>query len=442
MRRNLDRRSFLKSIGVGAAGLSLLPAVVSRAAEAPVPKRFIALLTANGTIGDAWVKSSTSETDFALGTILEPLAPFKKKLILLSGLDNLASYDGPGAAHQKGVGAFLTGAPLLDGDFGGGGDAKSGWASGISLDQRLANTLGKDTAFKSLELGVQVEGSNNRHRIAYAASNQPIAPDDSPASVFERLFGTIAASAGDQEAVLRRLRRRQSVLDFAENDLLRLKHQLGADEHERLEAHLESIRDVEKRLEMPTATCDYPTVPTGLAHKKIENYEKVGKLQSDLLAAAFACDLTRFATVLYGGGTSSKRFPALGFDDTHHTLSHAGNTDTAAKSKLIQINRFYAQQVAYLLQKLDSIPEGNGTVLDNTVVLWGNELSIGNTHSRKGLRWMLAGSAGGALKTGRYVQYSGVPHNNLLVSIARAVGLDLDTFGPSKYCTGALGKLT
>ncbi len=443
MRRGLDRRMFLKGLGVSAAGLALLPSVVTRAAEPTAPKRFLTLFTGNGTIPDAWVKASTSEKEFTLGTILEPLAPFKNKLLLMSGVDNLATNDGPGAAHQKGTAALLTGAPLLDGDFSGGnGDQKSGWASGISLDQHLANALGNDTVFKSLELGAQVEGSNNRHRISYAGSNTPLPPDDNPLSVFDRLFGNLAGAADDKEATLRRLRRRQSVLDFVKDDLLRMQQQLGADEKERLEAHLDAVRDVEKRLEVPTQTCEYPSVPGQLEHKKIENYEQVSKLQLDMLAAAFACDLTRFATMIYGGGTSSKRFPWLGFEDTHHTLSHAGNSDTSAKNKLIKINRWYAEQVAYLLGKLDSIPEGDGTVLDNTIVFWGNELSIGNTHSRKDNRWLLAGSAGGALQTGRYIDFGGVPHNNLLVSIAQAMGLETTSFGPAKYCTGALSKLT
>lgn len=439
--RRLDRRDFLRGLGIGAAGLSLLPSVVTRAAEPTFPKRLVAIFTPNGSIPEAWVTKGAGEKDFTLGPILKPLAPYRDKLLLLSGLDNKASYDGPGAAHQKGTGAFLTGRPLNDGNFTGGGDTQSGWASGISLDQELGKALGSDTPHATLELGVQVEGSNNRHRIAYAGSDKPLPPDDDPKSVFQRLFGNLSTDPVELAAIERRLRRRQSVLDFVESDLQKLQTKLGKDEWERLEAHVESIRDVEKRLEMPTQTCEAPTLPT-LDHKKAENYPAVSKLQLDMLAAAFACDLTRFATVLFGGGTSGKRFPWLGFEDRHHELSHAGTSDTVARGKLVKINAWYAEQVAHLLAKLDSIPEGTGTVLDNTVVLWGGELSVGNNHSRKGMNWVLAGSAGGTFRTGRLVSYSGASHNDLLVSLANAMGHPIQSFGLAKHCSGPLPKLT
>ena len=434
---SFDRRTFLKGLGIGAAGLSVLPSVVSRAAEPTTPKRFVAFFSGNGTIQSAW--ASGSEASFSLGEILEPLAPFKDKLTLLSGLDVEAAYEGPGAGHQKGCGAFLTGMPLNDGDFGGGGDQISGWASGISIDQELANALAGDLPLQSLELGVQVEGSNNRHRIAYAGSDQPLPPDDDPSSVFERLF---AGLAGQDPGVAERIRRRrQSVLDFVKADITKLQGKLGKEENVRLQAHLDSVRDVEHRLEMLQGlTCQAPEIP-GIDHKSIENYGTVGELQMDLLAAAFSCDMVRFATILWGGATSGKRFPSLGFEDRHHELSHAGDSDTAAKNKLIAINRWYAERLAYLLAKLDSIPEGNGTMLDNTVVVWGNELAIGNKHSRRDHRWVMAGNAGGFFDTGRLVDVSGRTNNDLWVSIAQAMGHSISSFGSAKHSTGPITKL-
>jgi hypothetical protein len=187
-------------------------------------------------------------------------------------------------------------------------------------------------------------------------------------------------------------------------------------------------------------TCSAPSAPS-IDPDSLANYGPTGQLQMDLLTAAFSCDMVRFATILWGGATSGKRFPWLGFDDRHHELSHAGDTDTAAKNKLIQINRWYAEQLAYLLAKLDAIPEGTGTMLDNTVILWGNELAIGNKHSRRDHRWVMAGNAGGFFNTGRLVDVSGRTNNDLLVSIAQAMGHSISTFGLSTYCTGPITQL-
>jgi hypothetical protein len=435
-----NRRAFLKSIGVGAAGMSILPSVVSRAAEPERPLRFLAFFTPNGSIPSAWATPGATETTFSLGPILEPLAPFREKLLLMRGLNVEAAYEGPGAGHQKGTGGFLTGRPLNEGSFGGGGGEISGWASGISIDQEIANALARDLPHKSLELGVRVGGSNNRHRIAYAGSDQPLPPDDDPKSVFARLFGKLA---GEDPAIAERLRRRrQSVLDFVKSDLGALQTKLGKQEWDRLQAHLDSVRDVEHRLEMMSGvSCQPPGAPPSLDHRATGNFGEVGRLQMDLLTAAFSCDLVRYATLLWSGGTSGQRFPWIGVDDSHHELSHAGDSDTTARGKLVKINRWYAEQLAYLLAKLDAIPEAGGTMLDNTVILWGGELAIGNKHSRRDHRWLIAGSGGGFFETGRFVDVAGGTNNNLCVSIAQAMGHPISSFGLAKYSTGPIAKL-
>lgn len=436
-----DRRAFLKSLGVGAAALSFLPSSVTRAADPTIPKRFIAFFTGNGTLPAFWAKPGATEKDFTLGPILAPLAAFKQKLVLLDGLDNAASYDGPGAAHQKGCGAFLTGRGLNAGDFtGGNGETSSGWASGISIDQELANHFAGETPLKSLELGVQVEGSNNRHRIAYAGSDKPLPPDDEPKSVFERLFAGFSQTAAETE---RLRRRRQKALDLVKGDLAKLRAELGAEDRERLDSHAAAVGEIEQKLEMMVGkTCVPPVIDPALDASKPQNYEKTGKLQMDLLVAALRCDLTRFASVLWGGATSGKSLPWLGFSDRHHELSHAGDSDSVAQGKLVKINTWYAQQFLYLLQGLEAAKEADGSsVLDNSIVLWGSELSIGNTHSRKAVHWVMAGNAGGAFASGRYLKLSAVPHNNLLVSIANALGHSITTFGTPSRCTGALAQL-
>jgi hypothetical protein len=161
----------------------------------------------------------------------------------------------------------------------------------------------------------------------------------------------------------------------------------------------------------------------------------------DLLAMAFACDLTRVATLQWSRSGSAMRYPWLGINDSHHLLSHAADTNTAAQNKLVAIGRWYAEQLAGLIARLKALPEGGGTVFDNTVIVWFTELAKGNNHTRLGASFLLAGSGGGALRTGRHVSYGGAPHNNLLVSLMNAMCVEEDRFGHPDFCTGPLGNL-
>jgi hypothetical protein len=177
------------------------------------------------------------------------------------------------------------------------------------------------------------------------------------------------------------------------------------------------------------------------------NMPAIGKLQMDLAAAALACDLTRVLSLQWTYAESNQSFPHLGFTDFHHVMSHAGDSDAAAQEKLTKINVWYAEQFAYLLGKLASYPEEGGTLLDNTAVLWCNEVGKGNNHAHRDLPFLLAGSCGGYFRTGRFVDYmaggaAGHPHNNLLVSLAQAMGLPDTTFGDPAYSTGPLPGLT
>ena len=445
MKLRVSRRNFLRGVGIGAAAVALpFARVLSGKADDTIPKRFIAWFTPNGTIDEEWVTGGGA-TDFTLGRILEPLAPFRDKLLLLDGLNVRNCATGPGSGHQKGAGCFLTGRPLLDGDFGGGGGATSGWASGISLDQYIANEIAPPTAFPSLELGVYVRGSNNRHRLAYRGSNDPLPPQNSPYAVFDRLF---ADTAGGDAAAIERLRlRRMSVLDSVNGDLAELRGRLPNEHRLRLEAHLESLREVERRVESASlggAVCEQPELGTPLDPERNENYPTMGQLQMDMLVAALACDKTRISTLMWSGSTSNQTFSFIDGvgSQGHHDMSHEANSSGTAKEQLVRINRWYSEQFAYLLGALDAIPEGDGTMLDNTLILWGNELSDGDSHNLREHKWVLAGNAAGYFRTGRYVQTGDVPHNNLLVSIANAMGVATDTFGAPEHCTGSLDGLT
>lgn len=440
---SMHRRRFLGGLGAAAIAAPFVRLADSGRARAQegAPKRFIFMLTSNGFQDDGIAIGGTG-TDFTLGSSLRPLAPHRDKLLLLRGLDMNASYDGPGGPHQKGCGAWLTGRPLNEGDFtGGNGDLLSGWASGISLDQHLANRLGRETRLRSIELGVQVRGATNRHRISYTGSDAPLPPESSPHRAYNRLF---AAVSGDRDELARLRRRRQSVLDLVRGDLRQLRGRLGTEERPMLDAHLDSVRELERQLDAGAMACRTPAEPGDFDPMRESNYQRAGTAQIDVLVAAMACDVTRIATILWSGGTSAQRFPSLGFGESHHPLSHDGDGNAASQGKLREIDLFHAQRFAHLIARLDATPEPGGdgaTMLDNTVVVWGSELSKGNTHSRRDMPVMMAGGLGGYLRTGRFVRFGGRSHNDLLLTILHGFGVMDETFGATRHCTGPLAQI-
>lgn len=438
-----SRRRALQALG--AAGLVPLLSSGSRAQAAP--RRLIVFYTPNGTIGPEW-RPRGSETGFTLGRILTPLEPHRSKLLVLGGVNMALADSGYGSHHTRGIGGLLTGRPILMGNFKSAGPPTAGWASGISLDQHIARTVGTATRFRSLELGVRVIDAEVRGRVSYLAANQPVPPMESPYDVFDRLFAGARPPAAGGDPTLDRLRaERRSVIDFLKNELGAVRGAVGADDRPRLDAHLESVRDIERRLEpvmngtMPAAGCPAPAAPTRMDITANENMPALGKLQMDLLVNALACDQTRVATLQWTHAESTQSFPWIGVSGQHHVMSHAGDADTAAQENLTKINVWYAEQLRYLLDRLAA-----AKVLDDTVVLWCNEVGKGNNHAHRDLPFLLAGSCGARFKTGRFVDYmanggSGHPHNDLLVSLAQAMGLPDTTFGDPQHCTGPLPGL-
>jgi hypothetical protein len=444
------RRHFL----AGAAGVSVaLPLMqslggVSHAQSAAFPKRFLVVYLPNGNI------ELPPSMDFT-GSILEPLAPFKAKMNLLSGLD-LSVHDlPPGEPHQQGM-AWLTGRPLNAGNQVGGDGTLAGWASGISVDQEIAAKIGKDTPHKSLHFGVQSTaygGTEVRTVISYAGSDQPIANETNPQAMFDLVFSKLGA---DPLGLEKLRRRRHSVLDAVGEQYGSLAPRLGSEDQRKLEQHLTAIRDVEMRLDNGGGTiggsCQLPQVGTKLDLSSPSSYPAIGKLQMDLLVMALRCDLTRVATLQWSASTNNKPYPYLMYDagdgpkpiaGDEHVMGHQPDSDVHAWGALRVIRRWYMEQLAYLLQGLDSTPEGDGTMLDNTVVMLGSELARGNTHSHTDAPFLLAGSAGGYFKTGNYLKLEGKnPHNNLLVSLLNSMGVETNTFGMPEYCSGALAGLT
>jgi hypothetical protein len=435
----LPRRTVLRGALGAAVGLPWLEAMAPRRARAQSvpPKRFVIMFSPNGTLPTFWSPTG-GETDFTLSPILAPLEPNRADIVIVKGLNQQGS---GGDGHQNGIGGMLTGAPLNPGPFAGVGAPPAGWASGPSVDQRVADGIAGSTKLRSLELGVQVGSADNWGRMIYRASDQPLPPDDDPASVYARVFADLHTDPG----VLARLRRRRkSILDAVGGEYTRVKARLGAADQQRLDEHLAAVRELEGRLTSDAvvsgAACSDPKVPP-VAAQSNDAFPDVGAAQLDLLVMALACDVTRVASLQWSRSVAETRFTWLGINDGHHTLSHLGDDDAVAVNKLLAINNWYAGQMAGLIARLAAVPDGNGTtLLDNTLVLWCNELAKGNTHSRRGAPYVLAGRAGGGLRTGRFLDYTGqeLPHNDLLVSLLNVMGLPDTTFGKPDWSTGAL----
>jgi hypothetical protein len=433
-----SRRALLKSIGaaVPAVALPLLRSSPLYAQAAPV--RLVVLFKANGTILDSfWPSNPGPAYTIPGGGILEPLMPLRPKLNILKGVH----YDSGdkfvnAAAHQKGPVACLTGGGANTGPFGGGNGNSSGYGNNISIDQYLASKWGVNTHLKTLEIGVGIKGVSNRNRISYLGNNQPVGPEGDPARAFARVFGNFtpaAAPAADpaagQQEVMKTLAARRSVLDFVRGDLARLEARLPADERGRLQRHLESLRELERSLSNPGAGGMAGAACKPAAGMPGADYVAQSKAQLDLVHQTLACDQTRLITFIWTGETSQQTYPWLGFNDAHHDMSHKPDGDAATKAKLIKVNRWFAEQVFYLLSKMDAVTEANGkTMLDNSLVVFTDGLGKGNNHSRKNIPWVLAGGAGGAIPTGKFFDFGNKPHNHLLVSILHAMGLRNETF--------------
>lgn len=452
-----SRRQLLA--GLGAVGLApLLDARRAQGQTGTPPRRLVVFYTPNGTIGPQW-RPKGGETTFQLGRILAPLEPHRSKLLVLGGVNMALADAGFGSHHTRGIGGLLTGRSILMGNFQSAGPPTAGWASGVSLDQHLAKTVGAATRFRSLELGVRVVDAEVRGRISYAGANQPVPPMESPYDVADRIFAGVTGAASMPTlpvAELERVRReRRSVIDYVKDELSAVRGAVGRDDRSKLDQHLEAVRDIERRLGETggtappvLSTCAQPATGAGRMDVAApENLPPVGRLQLDLLAGALACDLVRVSTIMWTHAESDQTFPFIDVPVRHHATSHAGDGDAAAQESLTKINVWYAQQLAYLLDKLASYREGAGTLLDNTVVLWASEVGKGNNHAHRDLPFLLAGNCGGYFRTGRFVDYqangaAGHPHNNLLVSLANAMGVADKTFGDPEHCTGPLPGLT
>jgi hypothetical protein len=449
LRTKVSRRRLLRGLSGLTVALTTpiwrVATAFGQDAQEPAARRFIGVFSANGTIASAFFpEGSASEAPLSLGAILAPLESHRQRLLVLKGVhmnstveDELGvpSANKPGGPHMKGPGAMLTGGSLLAGSFTGAG-GPAGWADRISVDQFIANRIGTQSAFPSLEFGVRIEGQEPLRVISYRGANQPNLAIDDPWQMYQRLFENRDLSASE---LARTLADGRSVLDFLKADIGALQQRVSAEDRGRLDAHLSGLRNIEQRLSSSNS-CAPLQLPGKMDTRAMANFPVVGKLQSDLMVLAHACDLTRVSTFMWANADSWQYYPWIGVDEEHHELSHAGDDDQASREKLIKINTWHAEQIAYVLDQLAAVQQTDGSsLLDSTLLLWGNELGAGNSHSYKDIPWLLAGGAGGALQTGRYLQFHDRPHNDLLLSICHAMGLrDTTTFGIPPLCTGPL----
>lgn len=436
-----NRRDFLRTVGVGAAALPFIGNLpgLAFANQERRKQRLVIMFSPNGVVPNTfWPDAEGDLTHVPLKASLSPLAPFKDKLLTLHGVCDQVRGDGD--AHMRGIGCLLTGVELFPGNVQGGSHTPAGWARGISIDQELKNFLQRDAAtrtrFGSLEFGVMVPNrADTWTRMVYADSNRPIAPIDDPYQMFNRLYGRLR----DQETV-------GSVLDDIRADLQRLSRAVSAEDRRLLEEHTTFVREMERDLQASRASDVGHAVPTLEPNVRTENNNipQISRMQIDLMVNSFAADFTRIATLQYTNSVGNARMNWLQVTEGHHELSHKPDSDAAAQDQLTRINRWYAEQVAYLARRLAETPEpgGTGSLLDNTTIVWTNELGKGNSHTLDNIPFVVVGSGAGFC-TGRSLRYNRVPHNRLLLSLAHSMGHRLTRFGNPNFCAdGPLHNLT
>ncbi len=436
MKKLLSRRNVLRGAGGIAIALPLLPDA-ARADGGEIPKRFVGIYVPNGVFTPQWFPTAgANEQSFTLNQIHQPLAPYRDKMLFVQGIDMNVAITGTGEMHQRGLGALLTGAKLNSGTFVGNDGSSAGWAKGQSIDQAIAAMVGQTTRLASLQLGVNAQERDVSGVMSYAGDAQPLLPQNDPRVTFRNLF-----MEGSGPVLDATQKRRKSVLDAVLDQVAVVKRRMGTIDQQRLDGHLTKVRELERRVTaLPPGTCATPMAPGELQFLSEAAMPEVAKLQLDLMTVAFQCDLTRVVTIMFSDAKNHRGMPFLGINSSIHNISHYGDADQM-RLKLAERDRWQAQQFAYVLESLKNLTDSNGTtLLDNSLVFQGSDVSRGNVHSHDDMPHLLAGGAAG-WQMGRYVKFSGQQHNNLLVSILRAFGGTQTTWGEPSFCTGTLRGL-
>ncbi len=444
----ISRRTILRGLGVSMAlpwMESLAPRVsaASISATPGMPRRMAFMFVPNGVHLPDWTPKNLGY-GYDLPHILAPLAPVQDDLTVISGLTHdkgRANGDGPGD-HARSASVFLTGAQPRKTE---GSDIRSG----VSVDQVAAQAAGHATRFASLELGCEpgrsAGGCDSGYSCAYSSNMSwsseatPLGKETNPQLVFERLFGDKPTAGVRDQNAIRREALRKSVLDYIAEDARKLQSQLGTSDRQKLDEYLGGVRDVERRIERSdsepkvSVDVDYP-VPKGTP----SDYAEHIRLMCDMMVLAFQTDRTRIATFMLADAGSNRSYRHINVPDGHHDLSHHGG-NAAKHAKIREINRFHVAQLSYFLQRLKATPDGDGSLLDNSMIVYGSGLSDGDRHNNENLPILLAGRGGGTIDQGRHIRVADeTPMCNLFLSMLDRFGTPVDFVGDS---TGRLQGL-
>ncbi|HEV8318593.1 MAG TPA: DUF1552 domain-containing protein, partial [Vicinamibacterales bacterium] len=435
---HLPRRTFLKGVGATIALPfldSMVPALtaLSKTAAAPV-RRLGIFYVPNGMAMKYWVPQAEG-TAFELPRTLQSLAPYRDQVTVLTGLVSRCAYPLPGEGggdHARSAATFLTGVHIKR-------TSAADVQAGVSADQIAAQHLAEHTQLASLELAlesVELLGACDgtyacaySNTIAWRSPSTPLPMEPDPRAVFERLFGTAAST--DPAARLARVRRDRSILDSVSEKAERLQLRLPASDRTKLTEYLDAVRDVERRIQKAEEQSGREVLvvdqPAGIPGDFAEH----AKLMMDLLALAYQSDMTRVATFMIAREVSSRPYPEIGVSDSHHPLSHHEN-DPAKLDRLGQINLHHVKQFAHLVEKLKATPDGDGSLLDHSMLVYGAGISDSNTHFHDNLPIVLVGGAAGGLKGGRHIRYpKEVPLTNLWLTVLDKMGVPAEKMGDS-----------
>ena len=432
-KKHLSRRTFLHGVGATIA-LPYLDAMTPAFASAAKPvTRAAFVYTANGIIMKDWTPTEVGN-NFDLSKTLSPLRNFQDQTVIISGLDHKngeALGDGPGD-HARAGASWLTGAHPKKTR---GADIRNGQ----SIDQAIAQQIGQTTPLPSLEIGLQdvrmVGGCDSGYSCAYSntiswsSPTTPLPYETNPRRVFERLFGD--GETTDPKARAMQLKQNRSLLDFVLQDTQRLVPKLGASDRSKLSDYLDSVREVERRIQNveQREAAELPALdrPEGIP----PSFEDHLKIMSDLIAIAFQADLTRVVTFMFSREGGNRAYPSIGVPDAHHGLSHHQN-DPVRMARLQNIDQYHVEMFSYLLGKLRDSADDTGSILENSVVLYGSSLSDSNAHLHNNLPTVLVGGASGKLKGGSHLRVpDGTPMTNMLLSIADGLDVPIEKFGDS-----------
>ena len=432
-KKALDRRFFLRSVGVTLA-LPLLDSMTPAfAAPAKAAPRMAFMYVPNGANMTAWTPVGSGKT-FSFSPTLKSLEPFREHVNVLSGLALHSAdrmNDGAGD-HSRATGAFLSGAHAKRTQ---GADLYLG----VTADQIAARSIGKDNLLPSLELGVDDhftaalcdEGYTCAYSntLSWTSANTPLPQENDPRLIFERLFG----EGGDVKNRIARLRESRSVLDSVTGEMKQFQATLGPD-RQRVDQYFEAIRQVELRLQrVEKQNAESPTMGAGLTRPlgAPDKFEDHIQLIMDLQVLAFQSDITRVTTLMFAGERSGRSYPQIGVPDSHHSVSHHDNSPEKL-AKVAKIDTCHVQQLAYFVGKLRNTPDGDSNLLENSMVLYGAGISNGNVHDHSPLPIVLCGGGGGQIEGGRHIVYKNEPPlSNVLRGMLDKVGVHIDKLGES-----------